>query len=906
MKIFKLFALCALLALLLVPAAVVAQEQAPERGVVEFGVRGVTGEVYGRTDPGTVPFSNGFRPDLRNSALNTYQDYRNGFYIPKINYQVDSFLGSQSYLKIQSASNALNFEGGTTLSRDLGVLVTAGQYGHYKVQFRFDETPHVFDGTTRTLFGKGGRGVWTVDPTLRNSLFNTLCVGLNANGSCKQTLTGANLVALNANTISSAIAGTLAPNVSGAQLFTQQEARKKAGGLVSWNLTPDLNVLASFSREHQIGTRPIGFVMGASSGAYVAEAPEQIDYYTNDVRLTTEIGQKQWVAQLGYQGSFFQNNTPSMLVMNPFSNVDNQLVYSKSSSNLWSGSSTVGPASGRMDLYPDNKYQQFVGQGAIEIGKYIHLMANVTPGWMSQTQSFQPLTSNTYVTTPLAAAVPTISQTAPAGYPSFLPASNLGGKVSTLAMNYTGVLKARKDLVFTAKFQYYDYSNQTPDLLIRPVVGDTAFLASGSFHGSTAGCYDPVVGAAASLNVTNNNYIYYCPAEQSSFNSKLLDLGGTWFFTKKDSVKFGYQRGWMDRTNREVAETIEGSFYGALDMHLRKHLLLRVSGRHQNRLPQGGAEAYEADTSNLYARMPDQSTRVRNRGDASLQWDATQKLSLSAFFGTLQDNYNQRNSVNSLVPLGDATYSRLKIAGTAPTPIYGPYYAYGLLNNIGRNYGFDVNYALTPKVILFAEYAREKNTGAMVQGRGLNDPTCVPTGAGYIYPSGCDPINDMLTANKDVVNSYYGGTDITVSKKFDVSLYYSLSLAQSFVNSDGVNCQISNNPTSYCSSHFTNWSLDTAANPALTFSYPQNVNRVHEAGAIARFKLTQNLVPKFQYIFRQYGNNDWQTGVVNPLTYPGTTIDPMGNTALQKLLFLGADLPSYRAHVFTATLEYHF
>jgi hypothetical protein len=78
--------------------------------------------------------------------------------------------------------------------------------------------------------------------------------------------------------------------------------------------------------------------------------------------------------------------------------------------------------------------------------------------------------------------------------------------------------------------------------------------------------------------------------------------------------------------------------------------------------------------------------------------------------------------------------------------------------------------------------------------------------------------------------------------------------------------------------------------------------------------LTQNLIPKFQYIFRQNANNDWQTGVMNPYCFAGTTNtcfagsvpDPNGTSALQKLMFLGADQPSYRAHIFSATLEYHF
>ncbi|MBZ5567931.1 MAG: MtrB/PioB family outer membrane beta-barrel protein [Acidobacteriia bacterium] len=891
MKIFKLFALCTLLALLLVPAAVFAQEQAaPERGVVEFGFRGVTGEVYGRTFPASTALPGStFSPDVLNSGLNTYQDHRSGFYIPKFNALLDGIFGSNNYLRIQSASNGFAFEGGGSLTRDQSVLVTFGQYGHYKMQFRFDETPHIFSGTTRTLFSSNGAGGWTLPAGVQSTTYACLNGTPNAGGitGCpitNQMFAGFTTSAANSairtnGTISSLVAGGLVAGVD-AQPFTQQESRKALTGSMSWNITPDVNVNALFSREHQLGTRPIGFVMGNGSTGYAAEAPESIDYYTNNVKIATEFGRKNWDASLGYQGSFFQNDTPSMVVENPFSTVYNN--------------TTVGPATGRMDLYPDNKYQQFVGQGAVQIGKHISLMANVTPGWMSQNANFQPLTTNTYV-----------NLTPDPGYPAFLPAQSLNGKVDTLAMNYTAVLKATKDLKFVAKYQHYKYDDGTPEMLVRPVIADTAFLTS--FHGATA-WFDPLHPAESQLAAATNsptvaNYRYYAPSEHSSFTTRLFDIGGTWFFTKKNSVKFGYQRGWTDRTQREVAESIEDSVYAALDMRLRKDLTFRVSGRHQNRVPQ----EYEIDTSNYYSRMLDQSSRVRNRGDVSLQWDATQKLSLSAFWGTLQDNYNQRGGVNSPVPLGDATYS----AGTGvPTPIYGPYYAYGLLTNVGRNYGVDVNYALTPKVVLFAEYAREKNTGIMIEGRGLNTPaTCTPTGAGFVYPSSCDPINDLLTAPKDVVNSYYGGVDVTASKKLDFSLYYSLSLAQSFNFSDGVNCQIGNGwttGTSRCDTQFTNWSLDQAAYPAVNFGYPQNVNRIHEVGVVTRFKLTDSLVPKFQYVFRQFANNDWQTGAVNPYSFAGTTADSGGATALQKMLFLGADQPSYRAHVFTATLEYHF
>src|ERR1051326_6224268 len=117
MRIIKLAAICALLALLAVPTALYAQEHPTERGIIEFGFRGITGDVYGRNgQPGTLPFSNGFRPDLLNSRINVYSDYRNAFYIPRFDTRIDSLFGTNNYLHVQSANDGLGFEGGRSLS----------------------------------------------------------------------------------------------------------------------------------------------------------------------------------------------------------------------------------------------------------------------------------------------------------------------------------------------------------------------------------------------------------------------------------------------------------------------------------------------------------------------------------------------------------------------------------------------------------------------------------------------------------------------------------------------------------------------------------------------------------------------------------------------------------------------
>jgi hypothetical protein len=873
MKMTKKLVLVALLALLVVPAAMFGQEQRPGRGMIEFGFRGVTGEVYGRTGASDIPFSNGFRPDVLNSTLNTYTDYRSGFYVPRFKSQLDGFLGENSYFNMDGSNSGLTFDGPSTLYRDTSFLATTGQYGLYKFQFRFDETPHIFSGTTRTLFAPGGSGVWTVNPSLQSAIYAVTCQG--AGPACTAP-TNQQLY----DTISKALNGTLVAGVAGAQTFTQQEIRRMGTGSGFYNITPNVNVNFLFSREHQVGNRPLGMVMGTGAGSYQVEVPETIDYFTNNIRVGTDFGQKRWDGMLAYQGSFFENNVASMLVTNPFS----------SPSVTLTKMSTVGPATSWMNLYPSNHYQQFVSGGAVDIGKYVRLMANITPGLLTQTETFQPITTNTFLDLSEAAGHPNINNNGVA-------VNNLGGRVHTLAMNYTAVTKPIKNFQLVTKYQHYVYDNLTPDLEVRSVRGDVQLETTGCTTTSTPGYLKAG----------------YCPTEQSSFTRKTFDVGGTYFITKKNSAKFGYQREWMDRTNRHVNESIENSVYGAVDLNLRKNVLLRVSGRHQNRMPQDYDTALgyttTVATDYFFLRMPDQATRKRNRGDVSLNWDVTQRLSVSAFWGTLQDNFNVRDKINSLTPIGDATKSQAIIAGTVPTPIYGPYYAYGLLNNIGRSYGVDVNYVLTKNVVLFAEYVREKNTGVIVGGNQKATAACALNGSGFWPNSGCDPINDVVTFNKDIVNTYFAGADLRVSKRANVSVYYSLSAAQSYINSEGVNCQIGAGLNNFCDTHWTNWTLDTAPSGlALSFGFPESTSRTHEVGAVAKFKLTNALTPKFQYMFRQFQNNDFQTGVVNPLTYnpnaPYSTT--VGNTTLAKMLFLGADTPSNRAHVFSGTLEYRF
>src|ERR1700741_4454140 len=129
-------------------------DQEADHGTVDFGVRFAKGDVYGRPD---LPF----QPSLKSSQFNEYQDVRNGFYVRRLDVKFDNVLHTKNYFGLQSQS---------TLYHDQSYLETYGQYGKFKVQFRYDEIPHIYSDTPRTFFDQTSPGVYGFPALIRQAL----------------------------------------------------------------------------------------------------------------------------------------------------------------------------------------------------------------------------------------------------------------------------------------------------------------------------------------------------------------------------------------------------------------------------------------------------------------------------------------------------------------------------------------------------------------------------------------------------------------------------------------------------------------------------------------------------------------------------------------------------------------
>ena len=842
---------------------------------MEFGFRGFWGDVYGRPDLA-------FTPALATAKLNEYSDIRNNFFLRRANIRFEDLFGR----------NYFNYRTQSGLYKNQSQLVSFGEYGRFKLQFRYEEIPHLYTNTAHTLYTETLPGVYSIPSNIKLMLQSASSTGTAAQIN---------------NSLPSFVATQVLPFE---QSFVPKIQRRAANALFNYNLTPDWNIAFSFGREREEGRRPIGTILNSSPSASASsqpgttanrqspgtgeELPEPIDYVTKTLRAMTEYGKRNWTIQLGYNGSFFKSNIKSLLFDNPFATADIPVQLIPPGNGCSVSAPAVNcsiaavPAHGRQSTYPDNHANYLNFAGAFNAGKHVRVMGSGSNGWLRQNEAFLPYTANSAIT-----------GLAP------LPAAGLNGQKQTLAMNWTAVSKLGKNIQLEAKYRHYDYNNNTATFDLTPIAGDT-------------------IGA----NTTSTGQAAPTPADtvgrsNPGFNRKTLEFSGNYFFAKRSSAKLGWESEWFDRSHRDVAHSLENTVFAAVDYSPVRDLLLRVSGRHQDRKPDeyqddaasdpvSGAEIPCTSTSFVFTeeqrchRRFDEAARILNRGDVMLQYDLG-RFSFGGTFQTIQSDFNRRGGSNSPVPLNFIA------ANTRP------YFLYGAMNDLSWIYSYDTTYTFSPAISVFAEYTRENYYKRMIS----RNRTPTSGNATILTCGGCDTANnDWESTTRDFFDTFAGGLDIYLGSRFWFSPYYSLASGKGNVFSRALG-----DPTIL--SGKDQFVLTGTSMPE---SYPETTTRIHEVAAVFKFKLNSNLMPKVEYRYQQFDNRDYQTSPMTPymgcvgagavvvgppcvnvgtslavkspsLYYPGFVV---GDTAAARYLFLGADQPSYRVHIISATLEYRF
>src|SRR5262249_40426005 len=146
--------------------------------------------------------------------------------------------------------------------------------------------------------------------------------------------------------------------------------REKAG--ISFTYTPwdQLEVFFRVGNEWRNGTRPFSATFGTVSEGGATEVVEPIHYRTLDISSRMRLKGEQLQANLTYVGSFFRNDTPSLVWDNP------------GLTNL--PATAFIPTQGRLALPPDNNYHTVKGDLAYALSKKLRFTTSASYSIMEQ------------------------------------------------------------------------------------------------------------------------------------------------------------------------------------------------------------------------------------------------------------------------------------------------------------------------------------------------------------------------------------------------------------------------------------------------------------------------------------------------------------------------------------------
>jgi len=277
------------------------------------------------------------------------------------------------------------------------VALDGGRPGRFRVRLRYDELPHYPIDAAVTPFDGTGRLV------------------LPASWVAAGTTTGM-----------TALPQSLKP-------VDLAQHRKTFGAALDWHPGRALDYRASFSREQRSGAQ----LAAGSFAALSAWLPAPIDYVTDELDLAVSRAWSNGTLEVGYLGSRFDSNAPTLEWQNPFTPL------------------APGADFGRLALAPDNQSRQLRASGSYHRGP-VYVSASLADGRLEQDDVFAAFSIN-----PAFADLP-------------LPRRSLAGEVDTRRLNLAMVMQASGRLRLSARYDRNERDNNTAQALYEYILTDLA------------------------------------------------------------------------------------------------------------------------------------------------------------------------------------------------------------------------------------------------------------------------------------------------------------------------------------------------------------------------------------------------------------------------------------------------
>jgi MtrB/PioB family decaheme-associated outer membrane protein len=418
----------------------------------------------------------------------------------------------------------------------------------------FDQIPMLMSNTTQTLYREVSPGVFRVDNSLQQ--------------------------AMQANTTNAGKASILnAFTANNAQTFDLGSQRHIGEAKTKYLFDPNTELDVTVSYMSRNGAIPLGGSFGIGSAISV-ENPAPVDQHATDVDVLAEHQQGHFLYRLGYNASFFRNDTTTIIWDNPGLLTDTSAASSQ----------------GRGTLPPSNDWQNVTGLLAYTMSHHSRVMGSVSFGSLSDVDAtIIPYTINS------------VTPVTPLARPS------VDGKARTTALNLSYTSSPTKNIGVDVRYRFFDYKNETPDWTITTRI--------------------PYDEAPESVNVD---------APRFGGARNFFDGAVNIHALADSNVRVGYMLNQANYNDRIFTSSAENSFYIGFDRLTSDYLGLHAKYEYDQRRGSGlDTSELSGDGEQPLLRTYDIADRNRSlfTVTASFMPAAAKNLALNATAGVGSDDY---------------------------------------------------------------------------------------------------------------------------------------------------------------------------------------------------------------------------------------------------------------------------
>jgi MtrB/PioB family decaheme-associated outer membrane protein len=697
----------------------------------------------------------------------------------------------------------IDFGGKNVGYRDQNYYLDFSQAGQQYLDLGWDQTPHLYSTSAQTPWLGVGTNALTL-PAGCASRFNTTAA----------TVTSA--PCLQSNTTDVGI------------------RRDTAAVEYRWTPTDAWDVRANLTNMHRSGTQVDG-VVGMGPGGFPF-GPNQVikpvsdttqNFGVNGEYAGTSFWQQRYTYKVGYQGSVYNDSLSSYTVQNPY-------CTGNSCENA-----ALSPFD-RLSTPPSNQMNAATSTLAADLPFKSRYVGTVNFTAMTQNAAFIPITNNPNAPAAVAGVLPALNG---------VPQTSLNGNIDTLLSNNVVTTNITPDLTSKANYRYYNFQNNTPELLLGTLTSGTANVWPS---------YDQNALTEKTIRSLSIGYVKQNAGEELTWRpSSSWHLG----------VAYGYER--YDYTRVDATATTENSGKAFADWKPTSWVTFRSSGYYSDR------------TATNYSYLANV---------ASIQFPTTTPANNNFFYNPaymqLMIDGRQRTKANLAMDI-------VVVRGLTITPNFkyqDDHYGLNALTQLGLadssswNGGVDVTYVFNPDTAITVGYLKEFYN-QQLYGLSSTSPTAV-LGVGGVFSANT---SDHSTVDTITAAVRYAA----IPNKLDLDFRYTGSLAidgqrlflGTATNGGNPTCPATMAPITNCQFPDVRTSFQRLEASA-TYTFDQDL--VRQAG------LTGQVKARLRYAWERNAVTNWQNDPLAPFSPIVTT----------QGIWLASNNPNYNVQLLAGSLTY--